>query len=462
MKSNSRLSVLLLAVSFLPVLAFFLAVAVAGFPYRYAFLVAAATALAAAGLALRQIVRGVAGPLQLLSLRTNKFISDGYRLGAVIPQEGWREARGALSAANRLMLELSAYRAFHLNEVIEERAKAQALIETISDGVLLVDDRGRLIYSNKLGLTLLHIQAKDPNIVLPGSVRQGEFTSALTGLINSDQSTARAEVSVRSPDDPESLARSYRVITRQFPMATLKRPGRVIVIRDVTVEKEIESSRETFFHMITHDMRAPLSSIQGYTQLLETVITSPQERDKFLQPIVRSARRLNGMIEDILNTIKLERGEMKLHPTSADPAELLRRIHELHEPLAARKRITLSVMPPPNGIIVSADFELLERVITNLVGNALKFTEAGGRVSIYLKESDEKLLFAVEDTGPGIPAEMQNEVFEKYAQMDEHKHLGFGLGLAMCKLAVELHGGRIWVESREGIGSKFFFTLPKN
>ena len=175
---------------------------------------------------------------------------------------------------------------------------------------------------------------------------------------------------------------------------------------------------------------------------------------------MRSARRLNGMIEDILNTIKLERGELKLKADGIDAGALCDAVFEVHEPLAAAKRIKLSAAPLPAKIRFRGDAALLERVLVNLVGNSLKFTPAGGNVALSCRAVAGEALFTVEDDGPGIPREKREEIFEKYSQLEEHKHMGLGLGLAMCRLAVQAHNGRIWVESEEGKGSRFMFVVP--
>lgn len=462
MKTELRLKLIMLGAALAPLSVFAVCSAVLSRGYPYAFGVAAASALLCAFFAARAVLGGVARPMARMSSVLRSFIADNYKLEAVLPKQGWPEAGSLISVLNRVMLELSAYRAFHLNQVVEERAKAQALIDTISDGILLVDDRGQLIYSNRNALSLLNIPKTDQNIVLPDSVRETAFRPALSAILAAKDKYIKAEVAVPGPDEDYSLARNYRLTSRQFFLATLKCPGRVIVIRDVTIEKEIESARETFFHMITHDMRAPLSCIQGYAQILEKSIPPTPASEKCLQPILRSAARLNGMIEDILNTIKLEHGDLKPGADAVDAGALCAGAFEVHEPLAARKNIKFSVVPPSGKIGFMGDAALLERVLANLVGNALKFTPPGGSVAISCRATAGEALFFVEDSGPGVPKEKQLEIFEKYVQLDEHKHRGFGLGLGMCKLAVELHNGRIWVESEDGKGSRFVFSVPRS
>jgi signal transduction histidine kinase len=383
-------------------------------------------------------------------------------LDQVIPQQGWPEIRVLVGVLNRLMLELQAYRAFQLNQIVEEKGKAQALIDTISDGVILVDDRGSLIYSNNTALKLLGIPKISPEVSIPRSVKNEEFFKVLTEMLSLKEKYLRSEVDAPVATETSTIMKSFRIISNQFLLATLKRPGRVLIIRDITSEKEIEKAKEEFFHMITHDMRAPLSTLQGYTELLMKKIPPSPSTDKYLQSMLYSSRRLRGMIDDILNTTKLERGTMTLQLDTVDAEAVITRIKENHEPVAGPKNIKLLVDAPKTKIQLTADPILLERVITNIVGNALKFTPGGGSITFSTWEDPADVFFAVSDTGPGIPENKRKEIFEKYSQMEEHKSMGFGLGLAMCQMTVELHKGRIWVESEVGKGSKFIFTVSKS
>lgn len=458
--SNVRLTALLLVSTLAPVLVLAACLPGSGAGNMHALCLTAASVLAAVSLAAAGAARGFTRPVARVASLLKCFLSPSYRLESAVPKEGWPEAQGLIGDANRLMLELSAYRAFNVDQVLEERGRAQALIEAVPDGIILLDDRGRVVYSNSAALRLLKITAAENPPALPEAVKEGAFLDAFRRIMASQEIFVKAEAVVSGEDGASAAARNFRVTSRQFRLATIKTPGRVIVIRDITMEKEIENARETVFHMITHDMRAPLSSIQGYTQLLGKELTSLPDSAKYLEVIMRSSKRLNGMIEDILNTIKLEHGTMELRRGIVAAGELCARVFELHEPLAARKNIRFSIAPLPAGLAFPGDAALLERVITNLVGNSLKFTPPGGAVRLYCREEGGEVVFYVEDTGPGIPEDRQKEIFEKYAQLDEHRYMGFGLGLAMCRMAVELHKGRIWVESRQGSGSRFFFAIP--
>lgn len=456
LKTNARVRLAVLAAALLPLLVA-AGAAAAQLDGWLALLLCVAAAMLAAYFSTRMVILGLAHPMEKAAASVKKFIAAEYKLEAALPKEGWPEASALISSLNRLMLELSAYRAFQLNQVVEERAKAKALIETIADGILLIDDHGGLIYCNKTALKLLGIPKLSPDIRIPGSVTRPVFSEALASALASEEQYLASEVQEIGPVDGQQ--KIYKVISNQFRLATLKKPGRAVAIRDVTGEREIANAKESFFHMITHDMRAPLASVKGYAEMLQASLPEKPEAAKYLQRIMEAAKRLNGMINDILNTVKMERGDMKLNAAPMSAADLLERVRQTHLPVASAKNIKLTA--ETGGHAFMGDGDLLERVLGNLVGNALKFTPAGGSITLLCAPEGDQLRFTVADTGPGIPPGKEKEIFKKYAQLEEHKSMGFGLGLTLCQLAVELHGGAIWAESEQGKGSRFIFTLPR-
>ena len=459
-KINLKIYVFLCAATLLPPAVYAACLFTFGLGALPAALAAAGAALGASYAAAVYISKGLSAPVARVAAGIKKFIADNYRLETALSREGWPEAGALISSANRLMLELGAFRAFQINQVLEERGKAQALIETMPDGALLLDDKGGIIYSNRIALALLGISKVSPEVSVPGSVAVRVFSEALTGILASGEKYLRVSVELPAPAGPPGPPHTFLLIASQFALATMKKPGRVIVLRDVTQEMELEKTKETFFQMITHDMRAPLSSILGYTQFLATLVQNTPGAEKFITTIIGATTRLNGMITDILNTTKMERGSMTLTMEKIDAGKLAAKAAEAYSPGASKKKVELKALPPAAVTEFEGDAGLLERVVSNLVGNALKFTEAGGTVTLACGASDGMVRFTVADTGPGIPGDKLELVFEKYAQMEEHRSLGFGLGLAMCKMAVELHKGRIWVESEVGKGSSFIFTVP--
>ena len=217
-------------------------------------------------------------------------------------------------------------------------------------------------------------------------------------------------------------------------------------------------------HMVVHDMRTPLTAIYGFLRTLETLegeSLSDQGRE-FVQTALASTEDLVEMVTSLLDVSKMEAGEMTLNLTQCELLTIAREALTKVESLKGGRRLTLSGTDEP--VTVMADAELIARVFQNLLGNALKFTPDDGRVTVSIEPSTDAARVLVQDTGPGIPPEYRERIFEKFGQVEDpakQQRYSTGLGLAFCKLAVEAHGGQVGVDSEEGRGSTFWFTLPR-
>jgi len=244
-----------------------------------------------------------------------------------------------------------------------------------------------------------------------------------------------------------------------------KNLGVVTVLRDVTLEKEIEKMKEDFVHSITHDLRSPMTSVRGFVEVLLDGSAGKinEEQREFLKIIDASSRKLLGMINNILDVAKLETGKMKLNLTEFDTKETVERVVKIMEPQAVKSGVKLSSQGFDSFPMIRADSDLMERVIMNLVSNVIKFTPSEGRVDIIGQDLPDRIQIAVVDTGQGIPPDYLEKVFDKFQQVETGgEKRGSGLGLTIAKYGVEAHLGKIWVESEIGKGSRFSFWLPKN
>ncbi|XYH98892.1 ATP-binding protein [Sorangium sp. So ce1128] len=222
-------------------------------------------------------------------------------------------------------------------------------------------------------------------------------------------------------------------------------------------------AREELVAVVSHDLKSPLATIVMNTSLLRRKLPSSDEAAELRRPVERiqkSADRMNRLIRDLLDLAKLDGGHIRIQPVPHDVAGLLSDAIELLREEAAEKSLRLE-----QGIELGVERALCDRervlqVIANLVGNAIKFTPAGGEVAIRAEPWGREVRLSVRDTGPGIPEDQRARIFERYWQAKETAHKGTGLGLSIAKALVEVHGGRIWVESKVGEGSTFFFTLP--
>lgn len=225
--------------------------------------------------------------------------------------------------------------------------------------------------------------------------------------------------------------------------------------------KELERLRDNLTHMIVHDMRSSLGSVLGFAQLLKNSARGKLDEKEagFLNKVERNTNLLMDMVISLLDISRLEAGQMPLRLNPCNIYDLTRAAAQPFEALAGERKITILRPDPP--ITAVCDIDLIRRVIANLIGNAIKYTEENGTVDIQMSQDGGVLKVVVADNGPGIPKELHHKVFEKFSQAKtEQRSLGVGLGLAFCKLAVEAHQGEIGLISDVGQGSTFWFTLP--
>lgn len=220
-------------------------------------------------------------------------------------------------------------------------------------------------------------------------------------------------------------------------------------------------AREEVLAIVSHDLRNPLNGVTLGASLLKMSETLSADDREQVETIEVSGRRMARLIEDLLDVTRLEGGKrLPIEPAPVEPVELLREAEEIFRAQASVASVSVVYeagdgLPP-----VYADRHRVMQVMTNLIGNSMKFTPPGGEIAVHAKLDGESVLFSIRDTGPGIPRENLADIFSPYWQAKRAERLGAGLGLPIAKGIVEAHGGRIWVESVPGDGTDFYFTLP--
>ncbi len=242
-----------------------------------------------------------------------------------------------------------------------------------------------------------------------------------------------------------------RVVSDEVARTTLTR-----MFKDAEV---MIDAREQVLKVVSHDLRNPLHTISMSASLLLEVPMPPESQATHLQRIKRAGERMNRLIQDLLDVAKLESGRVGIEVHLVEAGPLVQETHEMLEPLAIEHGIELAyeiVEPIP---LVTADAGRVVQVLSNLVGNALKFTPRGGRVAMRVDGVPGGARFAISDTGPGIPENQLSRLFARFWQGDPSDRRGIGLGLTIAKGIVDAHDGRIWVDSEVGKGTTFYFTL---
>lgn len=359
----------------------------------------------------------------------------------------WGEFAGLFAAFNSMQGEMKKYSDMQVDKMLEEKRKLDLLVSLLRDGIVLADADGRPLFVNGIAAELLK--------ALGGGAAEPErnLVQRFTG--------AGAPELVEAKLFSEQKARYYRPMSEQFRPKN-STPVYLLVLRDVTLEHEMDSMKEEFFNSVAHDLRAPLLGLQGYIRLLAAACKDRPEM-QHLDGMKASSKRLSALVEDILDTAKMESGTLRLEPEDFDFTELAAQVLDNFRPALAEKKIEFNM--DVNGgrpLALKADRRLLERVLANLLSNALKFTPDGGKISLLAEAASGAALIKVRDSGPGIPEKSRETVFEKFRQLDSSAAAGkgYGLGLAIARKIVELHGGSIRAGEAPGGGAELSVSLP--
>ena len=234
-------------------------------------------------------------------------------------------------------------------------------------------------------------------------------------------------------------------------------------MRDITERKDLDTLREDMLSMIYHDLRSPLANIVSGLDVLTALYPGPENEN--LQSVVtiarRSTDRIQRLVSSLLDVNRLESGQAIVSQQAVVVPTLAGDVIDAVLPMVESRHQTLANNLPEKLPDIWVDVDMIRRVLINLIENASKFTQPAGKIELGAKSDGEWLQMWVQDNGPGIPFADQERIFEKFTRLKSEGSVnGLGVGLAFCKLAVEGHGGTIWVESRAGQGAKFNITLP--
>jgi PAS domain S-box-containing protein len=358
-------------------------------------------------------------------------------------------------------------------DVTKSKAYIENLVENAADLIITTDLDDRILTWNRgaevlFGYDKDEVIGKHLSILLPPE----RFHELEEMRAKVQISGALRDIEIRSKrKDGVMIYLSLSV----SPIRDLE--GKIVgflrVAKDITEKKryerrlkELDKMKSDFVSNVSHELRTPLTSIKGSVDnMLDGLTGSLNEKQvRYLSRIKSNTDRLSRLINDLLDLSRIEAGRVEVRPTTLPLAALAEEVAEHLKALAAEKLIRIEVPSADPSVTVWADRDKVTQVLMNLIGNAVKFTPQGGKITVAVeKNGNDYIQISVADTGPGILPEERNRIFSKFyqvANIEKQKPKGSGLGLAISKALVEMHGGKIWMESEIGRGSTFYFTLP--
>ena len=339
-----------------------------------------------------------------------------------------------------------------LSSLNSERARLATVLDQMTDGVLIVDAQGRIQFANPASKRLF--ETVDPiNRSIVEVVRHHQLVEAWR----------------RCQQTHELQSESVEVPARRQFLQLVVIPdthagGSLLLVQDLTRVRRLETVRRDFISNISHELRTPLASLKALTETLQNgALSDPEAGPRFLSRIVTEVDALTQMTQELLDLSRIESGQVELNLAPITPKNLLMSACDRMKLQADRAGLALRVECYDDLPNIRADQARLEQVLVNLIHNAVKFTRPGGEVTLLAKAVNSAIRFGVKDTGIGIPLDDVSRIFERFYRVDRSRSgSGTGLGLSIARHIVEAHGGKIWVDSIEGQGSIFFFTIPQS
>lgn len=357
------------------------------------------------------------------------------------------------NAFNKMAIRLDEFESSNLNELMFEKKRIETIINNMKDAIIGFDENNKILFANTIALQLLNVLEKDitgkyaPDIALHNDL--------LRNLLAKNENEKLLKIFA---DGKESyFTKDYLEISNKE-----KKIGEVIVLRNITRFQELDLAKTNFIATISHELKTPISSILMSLKLLndERIGEANTEQKKLLQSINDDSERLLKITGELLNLTQAETGNIQLTLSPVTPRHIVEVAVEAIRSMAEQSRIQLQTAVPDNLPYVNADLDKTVWVLVNLLTNAVRYSPPLSTIQININDTEKQIQISVLDSGAGIAETYLNKVFERYFKVPGSKG-GTGLGLAICKEFIEAQGGRIWVESKIGEGSKFSFVLNK-
>lgn len=406
----------------------------------------------------------IANPIRELTDSIKQIASKKY--SERVHFEGHNEFGELAQSFNTMAQKLEEYNDSNLAKIMIEKKRIEMLINNMHDPVIGLDENRKVIFVNEEALKIFG--AKEPEI-LGRAAQDIAVTNDLMRLLIKDLITGEQGSGDQVPikiyaNGKESFFEKEIIQIRITPTgeSTKIDIGDVIILRNVTSYKELDVAKTNFIATLSHEFKTPIAAIRMSVDLLkkQELGTVTAEQKELLESIEDDANRLLKITGEILNLSQVETGNIQLAIEVTDPKAIVTNAVRMNKVMADQKNIKLEFAFPPVLSLIKADEDKTTWVLSNLIGNAIRYSYDQSAVLLSIEEEKEFMRFSVKDTGQGIAPQFIGKVFDRYFRIPGTKKEGTGLGLSISKELIEAQGGHIFVESEYGAGSTFSFTLP--
>jgi PAS domain S-box-containing protein len=337
-------------------------------------------------------------------------------------------------------------------------------VNSLAEGLILVDQHNRVLHINPAAEYLLNVSADQIGRDFTQIIQDDELTKVFKE--SQVQISLNKSVTSKVSLDHDGKKLVLRVVASPFLDENGFALGTIYVFDDITREKEIDQMKSDFVSLVSHELRTPLTSIIGFVSFVLDGKAGPinEKQTDSLMRVQRQSKRLAALISDLLDVSRIESGRIQMRQKPISLLDIAKQGIEEIRLQADAKSIHLNFIAPESLPTITGDEARMGQIFTNLIGNAIKFTPDNGEVIVKLKVDGNLLHVEVIDTGPGIPVEKRQKIFDKFYQLSDlhtRQQGGSGLGLSIAKSIVEAHGGTLWIDDgNRGKGSNFQFVLP--
>lgn len=398
-----------------------------------------------------------------------KRISEG-NYQQQINVTGQDEVASLSKEFNNMATKLSTYEQLNISQLMKEKQKIETIVESISDGIIVTGAANRILLINKAAERIFNIKEKEVlKKHLLEVIKNEELFNFIDHIKNESHLPYEKEyfdISVKN----KNIMSYYRALPKPITGIEGESIGVVTLLQDITKLKEIDKLKSEFVASVSHELRTPITSVIMATEILQNEIPGRvnNSQKELLQIIMEDSNRLKNLITDILDLSKLESGKTSFDIQKHNIIEIINYVLKILEIQIKEEEINIKIDLDRNLPQVMADFSKIAQVLTNLISNSINYKIENRKLTVKIGArtiNDNKVMVSISDNGRGISEEDQKRIFDEFASINEYNKddrkfpRGTGLGLSISRRIITSHGGDIWVESRIGRGSTFYFTL---